>query len=355
MDDPGGTPTINQVATRAGVSISTVSRVLNGLNRVHPATRRRVQQVIDELGYQPSALARGLALQRTQVVGLIIPSATDAFYSEIVRGVEDAAAALDYALLIRSQPWQTTGERPPQVFTPRQVDGLVLVGVNVDSTTLAQLRTRGLRIAVVQEDLGGDVPTFTVDNYGGAQTLARHLVGHGYRRIAFITGSDNTPDSADRLRALRDVLDQHSLALPDHYVERGDYLRGSGYAAMSRLLDQAEHPDAVFAANDQMAADALRAIHERGRRVPQDIAVVGFDDIALASYTEPPLTTVRQPAYQLGRLAVEALIGCPAGAPARRVVLAPEMIVRDSCGCVTRSTAFRGPVIAKGGEIADTA
>ena len=299
--------------------------------------------------------SRGLALQRAQVIGLIVPSVTDPFYSEIVRGVEDTAAALDYSLLIRSQPWQATGRRPPHVFTPRQIDGLVLVGVNVDSMTLAQLRARALRIAVVQEDLGDDVPTFIVDNYGGARALAEHLAGHGYRRIAFIGGSDSTPDSADRLRGLRDVLDQHGLAVPDHYVEQGDFLRGSGYAAMSRLLDQAEHPDAVFAANDQMAADALQAIHERGRRTPQDIAVVGFDDIALASYTQPPLTTVRQPAYQLGRLAVEALIGCLTGAPARRVVLAPELIVRTSCGCVTRSTAFKRPAIAGGGALADKA
>ena len=327
-------PTIADVAARAGVSIGTVSRVLNGLDRVSPETRQRIRQAIAALQYQPSNLARGLALSQTKTIGLVIPSITDSFFSGFVRGAEETATAAGYSMLVRSQPWSDAGVAYEDLFTPTQVDGLVLAAINVTRPLLDQLTTRGVRVAVCQEDLSGYVPTFLMDNYGGARELVEHLVGHGYRRIAYIGGSSFTTDSAERLRALRDVLQEHGLALPEEYVLPGDFNPGTGYLVMQALLNLNEPPRAVFAANDQMAADAIRAARERGLQVPGDVAIVGFDDIALAGYTAPALTTVRQPTYRMGQLAVEAILHSQsAGSAPTSVVLPTELVIRESCGC----------------------
>lgn len=327
-------PTIADVAARAGVSIGTVSRVLNGLDRVSPETRQRIRQAIAALQYQPSSLARGLALSQTKTIGLVIPSITDSFFSGFVRGAEETARAAGYSMLVRSQPWSDVGVAFEDLFTPTQVDGLVLAAINVTRPLLDQLTTRGVRVAVCQEDLGGYVPTFLMDNYGGARELVEHLVGHGYQRIAYIGGSSFTTDSAERLRALHDVLQEHGLALPEEYVMPGDFNPGTGYLAMQALLNLNEPPQSVFAANDQMAADAIRAARERGLRVPGDVAIVGFDDISLASYTAPTLTTVRQPTYRMGQLAVEAILDPQSSASASaRVVIPTELVIRESCGC----------------------
>lgn len=328
--------TIDQVARRAQVSISTVSRVLNGRDRVHPQTRERVLAAIRELHYQPSAFARGLATQRTSTLGFVIPNISDPFFLEIVRGVEETATAADYGLLIASQPHSTTDHRYLQLFTQRRVDGMVLVAINVRRHEIEQIQQRGVPIALVQQDIGGAAPTFMVDNYGGACTVVEHLLQHGRRRVAYIAGSDYMPDNAERLRGLRDTLIAYGLNLLSEYVVHGTYLRGSGYQPMLQLLGLPTPPDAVFAANDQMAADALIAIRERGLRVPEDIAVVGFDDVSFACYLSPPLTTVHQPAYELGIAAVHAVLNALQGAVTQmRTVLPTTLVVRRSCGCET--------------------
>lgn len=326
--------TIDDVARRAQVSISTVSRVLNGRDRVHPQTRQRIQQAIAELGYRPSALARGLALQQTSTIGLIVPNITDPFFLEIVRGVEETAGAAGYSMLIASQSRDTAEHRYHHLFTHGRVDGLILVAIDIRHQDLDQFFNEGFPVAVIQEDLGTHVPTFLAANYAGARALTEHLIGHGYRRIAFITGSDYTPDSGDRLRALREVLSEHGLTLAEDDILKGDFMYGSGYTAMNQLLERDTHPEAVFAANDQMAIAAIQAATGHGLRVPDDIAIVGFDDISLASYTVPRLTTVRQPVYQLGCLAAEAVLGADSTALApQRIVLPTELVIRESCGC----------------------
>ena len=326
--------TIDEVAQRARVSISTVSRVLNELDRVHPATRERVLAAIKELNYQPSAYARGLAKQRSQTLGFVIPNISDPFYFEVVRGVEDVTTPAGYGLLVASQPAATGDRRYLRLFTERRVDGLVLVAIDVRRADVQHMLRRHIPVALIQQDIGNDLPTFRVDNHGAACALTNHLLEHGRRRFAYIAGSDHTPDNAERLGGLRDTLAAAGLHLPPKRLAQGDYLRGSGYQAMHRLLNLAELPDAVFAANDQMASDALIAIRERGLRVPEDIAIVGFDDVPLASYVVPPLTTAHQPIYELGRQAALAVLGALDGAPlAARVVLPVPLVIRRSCGC----------------------
>jgi LacI family transcriptional regulator len=328
--------TISDVAERAQVAISTVSRVINGRDRVHPDTRARVLAAIKELDYRPSALARSLATQRTNMLGLLIPSLSDSFFHEIVRGVEETAVAAGYNLLIASQPKTMTERQHMALFTQQRVDGLVMSQINVTRQEVEAIMRQGLPVALVLQDLGADVPTVLVDNYQGAHRLVEHLIGHGYQRIAYIAGNDDGPGNQQRLQALQDTLKAHGLALPDAYVRQGNYFPGSGYQPMLQLLALPERPDAVFAANDVMAGDALAALRDCGLQAPHDIAVVGYDDVPLASYLSPPLTTVRQPIYELGCAAAQTVIAAIDGsAVSTRVILSSELIIRRSCGCAT--------------------
>ncbi len=335
------TATIFDVAKRAGVSIGTVSRVLNNRDRVHPETRERVLKAVHDLDYHANAIARGLANQQTNALGLVIPQVNDPYYFQILRGVEDAATASDFSLLIISQPRPAPEHRYLSLFRRGNVDAMVLVAIDVVAHEVQEIAERGVPIVLVQQDVGKNIPTFLSDNYSGARGLVEHLVSeHGYRRIAYITGTDYTGDNRERLRALRDVLSEQKLELPAQYVARGDYLSGSGFHAMNQLLDLPEPPEAVFAANDQMAIDAMMAVQQRGLCIPEDIAVVGFDDIQMASYITPALTTVHQPIYELGWHAAQKAFDMIRNgeenskmASPRKLYLPTTLIVRHSCGC----------------------
>lgn len=328
--------TIFDVAERAGVSISTVSRVLNGRDRVNPDTARRVQAAVDSLGFRQNALARALVTRRSEMVGLIIPKVNDPFHFEIVRGVEDAVSLSNHSLLIVSQTRNDGEERNLVPFQRGLVDAIIAVAVDLSRAEMADLEKRNVPLVLVQQTEGEDIPSFVTDNYGGACQLSEHLLDHGYQRFAYISGSNLTCDSAERLRGLRDSLAGRGLALDDRYIAPGDYLRGSGYEAMQRLLALDPLPDVVFAANDQMASDALLVINEYGLRVPEDIAIAGFDDVPLASYITPALTTVHQPTYELGFQAAQAALNIvkeEKPIEPMHVVLPTRLVVRRSCGC----------------------
>jgi DNA-binding LacI/PurR family transcriptional regulator len=333
--------TIFDVAKRAGVSIGTVSRVVNNRDRVHPDTRERVLKAIHDLNFQANALARGLASQQTNMLGLVIPQVNDSFFFQIFRGVNDEATAAKYTLLIVSQPRQGSEHRYLELFRRGHVDAMLLVAIDVRRADIKQIQDTGVPVILIQQDIGSHVPTFVVDNYGGARMLAEHLVGHGYQRFAFITGTDYTPDSRERLRGLRDVLHENGLSIADEDVIRGDFFEGSGSRAVLELLTRPHMPRAIFAANDQMAVDAIRALQAHGLRVPEDVAVVGFDDVALASYVSPALTTVHQPTYELGQEAARMVLnmlqsGAEPNGKARlapRVQLPTSLVIRRSCGC----------------------
>ena len=330
--------TIFDVAKRANVSIGTVSRVLNNRDRVRPETRERVLTAIRELDYHSNALAQGLASQQTDTIGLVIPQVNDPFYFGIVRGIEDTVTTAGYSLLIASQPHHTSENHYMRLFRRGHVDALILTAIDVFPNELQEMTKSGLPVILIQQDAGKHVAAVQADNYGGACALTEHLLGHGYRRIAYITGTDHTPDNKERMRGIRDTLAAHGLSLPKELVFRGDYLRGSGSEAMRRILDLPERPDAVFAGNDQMAADAIVAAQERGLHVPGDIAVVGFDDVPLASYVSPALTTVHQPIYEQGVYAARTALDMlksdgkqPLSPP--RIILPTALVIRRSCGC----------------------
>ncbi len=328
--DPGRT-TIAEVARRAGVSISTVSRVMNGLDRVHPETRQRVTEIIETLRYQPSAFARGLAIQQTHTIGFVIPTISDPFYLDIVRGVEEVAAAEGYSLLVVSQMSKADDQRVLELFTQKRVDGLIIVGAAVPRVVLERLRIQGFPLVLLQQQ--GDQATFSIDNYGGATLMTEYLVNLGYRKLAYLAGSNDTPDNAERFRGFQDSLAHAGVAFDPQLYAQGDFLSGSGSSTVTELLGRKRPFDAVFAANDQMAIDAMLALRAHGLRVPEDVAVVGFDDIPLARYVAPSLTTIRQPARTLGSRAVQAVLAALRGETLpTRAVLPVELVIRESCG-----------------------
>ena len=326
--------TIYDIAARAQVSIATVSRVFNNSPRVSDTTRRRVQHVARALGYRPHAMAQGLARRSTNLISAVIPVLTNYFYMEVLRGMQDALAASDFDLIVYS------------AATPEDVDGQLAralqrgrsEGVLVLSTPLNEERYRRLaaaRQAVVLVD--SEHPEFDsilVDNVAGAVQATRHLIEQGYRRIAHITINPEALPAQERRagyeRALKEAGRTPLVAASDRRPY--GFCEESGYEAMRTLIAHPERPDAVFVASDVQALGALCALQDAGMNAPDDMALVGFDDIKVSAYAR--LTTLRQPMYEMGTLAVERLLMRLSGTdvPPQRFCFVPELVRRASSG-----------------------
>lgn len=317
-------PSIKDVARQSGVSYKTVSRVVNGEANVSTATRERVEVAIRALGYRPDHSARSLRRGRLQALGLLIVRRherflTEPFLDEIVAGIVDGAARQGYALLL-----EVAGPRdaqPPRSLRERRVDGTILLDGRLASPLLAALRQSVMpRVVLTARPADPAVGWVYADFRGGAQRLVEHLLGLGHVRIAHLTGR-LTWSELDRLRGYQHALKTAGIRPDPALVVPAGHLRHHGYAATERLLARQGDVTAIFAVNDVTALGAMECLHQRGRRVPDDISVVGFDDIYLASHANPPLTTVRLPAFDMGVAATELLIGAIEGtapSPGRR-------------------------------------
>lgn len=326
-------PTLEAVAARAGVSRATVSRVVNGSDTVNPKIRAVVLRAVEELGYIPNPAARSLVTQRTGSIGLVVSEplarvfSDDPFFSLVARTVSQELEAADrqVVLLIPSSP---AGQmRVERYVAGRHVDGVILLSQHGSDPLPAALLRTGVPVVSHGRPVSTAKPPYCdVDNVGGARSAVQHLLDRGRRRIATITGPLDMSAGLDRLAGYRELLSgtgRRSLAAI------GDFTRESGAAAMSQLLEDDPGLDAVFAASDLMATGALHALRRAGRRVPDDVAVVGFDDIDAARYTDPPLTTVRQPIAEVARAVVGMLL-TGAGDGAEPVIFPTELVVRDS-------------------------
>ncbi len=328
--------TLRDVARRAGVSIATVSYVLNGTRSVSPEVEARVREAVRALQYRPNRLARGLRRKCTHVIGLVVPDSANPFFAEIARGLEDLSFAHDHSVILCNSDGDPAKEqRYLGVLIEQQVDGIALVSVRSTPAHLSMLRQRGIPFVVVDRDLPGlEADCVLADNFQGGYLATRHLLERRHRRIACITGPSELTPSADRVRGYRKALEEAGIRPPEVWVRRGDFRAESGYEAARFFLGlPAEvRPTAIFACNDLMAIGAMRAIGEAGLSIPDDIALVGFDDILLASYVIPPLTTVAQPTYEMGRMAGDLLLrrlGEPDRPPAR-LILPVRLVVRQS-------------------------
>jgi LacI family transcriptional regulator len=342
--------TIRELAQLSGVSVATVSRVLNDYADVSDETRERVLKHARELDYTPSAAARTLVMQRSQVIGVILetgeghPDLQHPFFQEVLVGLKHKLGAGGYDLLLFATEIPGNGFSEPSFLRRarhHRVDGVVVMGVDSRSVELQKLARSQIPCVAVDLDLIGRRTGHVIsDNLGGARLAVRHLHDQGHERIAVVTGMLSSRPGADRLLGYRAELEALGLPYRDDYVQEGDFYFDSGYRGMQALLQLNTPPTAVFAAGDLMAAGCVRAAEERGVRVPHDVALVGFDDIQLASMMQPSLTTIRQDKIGLGAAAGDALlrmIDHENTAPPI-ATLPVELVVRDSSGARRAST-----------------
>ena len=340
---------IREVAERSGVSVSTVSRVFNGYDDVSQATRDRVLASARELDYAPSAAARTLVTQRSQIVGVVLftgdehPDIHHPFFQGVLVGLKQGIGSLGYDLLLfaTEQPGTERGREHSYLRRARQhrVDGIVLMGVERDDPEVDKLVRSQIPVIGVDLDVSGTRTSHvTSDNVGGARLAVRHLHELGHTRIATIAGPQNTKPGADRLLGYRAEVRALGLHGRLAYETEGDFYSDSGGAAMRRLLALREPPTAVFAASDMMAVGAIRVAQSAGLRVPEDIAVVGFDDSQLAELVDPPLTTIRQDTVGIGAAAGRALVEQIENPDVTPPVLTlpVELVVRASSGGAER-------------------
>jgi LacI family transcriptional regulator len=343
-----GRATIHDVATAAGVSVATVSRFLNGTGRVSPEVSARLRDAIARLEFVANPLARSLSLNRTSTLGLLFPEISGPFFAQSLRGIEAAAGAAGYNLLIYARSAQAAGQPASIPIGRRNADGLLIMSDAVPDDYLRALHAAGVPLVLVYRSIADLVlPAVTVENRGGVRRLVGHLVGLGRRRIALITGPRDNQDSQERERGYHEGLAEHGLAFDPALVVAGNFSEETGAAGARELL--ARFPDmrkppgkgrkqpaftAIVAGDDETAIGAIAALRAAGLRVPEDVAVVGFDDIAPSRYVQPALTTARAPTEQVGREAVRLLLDAIAGAPApaEPLRLPVELVVRASCG-----------------------
>jgi LacI family transcriptional regulator len=332
--------TIEHIAELAQVSRSTVSRVLNDHPSVRAEVRDRVLRVIGEQGYTPQAAARSLASKRTNTLGLLIPRSaaiifSDPFFGQVIQGMTEASSKRGYFLSLSMVTASMEQDFYRRVLRSRSIDGLLMVSSDIDDPILPLLITDNLPLMVI-----GEHPYLKLinwidsENQDGARQAINHLVGLGHRRIAMITGFLQMNAAIDRFNGYKQALLEAGIAVDNNLIAYGDYTQESGYIGMKQLLEVNPRPTAVFTGNDMMGLGALRAIHEAGLEVPADISIVGFDDVPMAAYANPPLTTMRQPIAEMGALAANTLIDQleNIAQPGAHIRLPTQLVVRQSSG-----------------------
>jgi len=326
--------TIREVAQRAGVSYATVSHVINKTRFVSDETRTRVLSAMSELNYRPNALARSLRIGETHTIGLILPDSANPFFAEIARSIEDRAFKLGYSVILCNTERDTHREQLyVDVLSKRQVDGIIFVATGDQADSLNFLIDQDMPVVLIDRDLPNiEVDAVLTDNQQGGYLATRHLIQRGHRRIACIAGPSHITPSAERVTGYLQALAEAGIPYDESLILGGDYHPASGQQVAATLLAHDFPPTAIFALNDLMAMGALRAAAEAGLRVPQDLGIIGYDDIEFASFTNPPLSTIAQPKDEVGSQATEILVKriTEKTNAKRRLVLPPTLIIRGS-------------------------
>jgi DNA-binding LacI/PurR family transcriptional regulator len=316
------------------VSTATVSRALNGTGQIAPATRATIDAAVEQLGYRPNTIARSLVTKSTQTIAFLLPDITNPFYAALVSGIQQYALSHGHTMLLCTT--EGDAEREEQYLSllrAKQVDGALVDGLVLPPDRIARFVEDGFPIVCLDRDIDSNaIPLVQVDNRLGGRLATQHLIDLGHDRIAHVTGARTLRISEDRLAGFRDALAAIGVTPDPRLVAEGGFTEEGGYDATRTLLETGEEFTAVFAANDLSALGVLHALAESGRRVPEDVSVVGFDDLRLSAYTTPPLTTIRQPAAEIGQRATELLIDLTHGRRVRKLrhLLEPELVVRAS-------------------------
>lgn len=316
--------TIRDVARHAGVSVTTASYALNDTGSIGDATRKRVLAAAAELNYHPNAFARHLKYRKTRTIGVFIARFGGAFYEEVLEGIHSVIMETDYELLVCPE-----SRTDRHILLHRQVDGAIVFDTKIESHALLNLASQHFPIVVLDRDLRGDfILPLLLDNAQGVREAFAHLYGQGFRRLAYVAGAADSFDNAERTATFLSEAEAHGLSVP---VYPGNFTEVSGYDIAAHILQTGDRPEAVFCANDQMAIGFLRAMHERGLHAPEDVAVVGFDDIPLTRYMQPTVSTIGASRYEWGRSAVRQLIDfLEDGTPFHPYCITTRLLARQS-------------------------
>jgi DNA-binding LacI/PurR family transcriptional regulator len=326
-------PSIKDIARLANVSHPTVSRALLNNPLVSAKTGERIRRIAKEAGYRPSAVARGLLTRRTQTIGVVVTTVADPFAGAVFSGIEKTAGDHGYSVFLADSNADPERERKiVQAFAERRLDGIIVTSSRVGALYLPMLEEMGVPIVLVNNQYPGTfVHAVMIGNVEGSRAAAKHLIDLGHERIAYIGDQSGFQSDAERFAGYRATLKAARIPFQQELVSHGDGKTEAAITAMNKLLQLADLPTAVCCYNDMTALGALQAIHSRGLRVPEDISVTGFDDLFFASYTQPPLTTVRQPMSRMGELAMESLLRLMSGEKMVGTIrVDPELVVRKS-------------------------
>jgi LacI family transcriptional regulator len=329
------TVTIRDVARRAGVSVATVSRYINQTVPVSEDTSRRVREAMAQLNFAPHSAARKLATRRSFTLGLLLTDMHNDFFGPLLSGIEAYAAQADYDLLVSSS--HRSGSRKEFPLGPHNTDGLLVFAGSLSENGLANFYAMDFPLVLIHQTppAGMAIPCVTVENKAASRKVVEHLIeAHDRRRIVYLSGPSDQEDSHWREIGYRAALEAHGIPFDPALVATGDFDRHVARASLRELLAHSLEIDAVFAGDDEAAVGVLEALKEAGKRVPEDVAVVGFDDQRMAAYLTPPLTTVRAPTEEVGRIAAQQLVQLIHNDPTEELTLLPtEIVLRHSCGC----------------------
>ncbi|MCG0276026.1 MAG: LacI family transcriptional regulator [Thermosediminibacteraceae bacterium] len=331
-------PTIEDVARLANVSIATVSRVFNNKPDVSPKTRERVLEIAKELGYEPSMPARSLIKGKTGIIGLIVPDISNPYYSEIVRGIEDTCRIRGYNVILCNADNKREKELEYiDILKNRWVDGVIFHCDYFSEEHYEAFTRKKIPVVLAGRATSYDVPYVTIDNVKAAYDAINYLISLGHKRIGLIhgplEGMKETVDSVERLIGYKKALGEAGLEVCDELIAEGDFKAKGGYKAAVKILKAGVKPTAIFAVSDIMAFGALNAVFDCGLKCPEDVSVVGFDNIDLSEITRPPLTTVAQPMYEIGSVAADILMNLINGESIerKRIILDHKLVIRNSC------------------------
>jgi LacI family transcriptional regulator len=333
---------MRDVAEQAGVSVTTVSHVINNSRPVNPETRTRVDQAMRVLGYQPNVLARSLRRGETHTIGVILPDNANPYFAEVARGIEDTSFSQGYSVVLCNSDNDLDKEHLyTNVLIEKQVDGIIFVAAGLSEENISNLQKRGVPSVLVDRQVPGvQLDSVFADNQAGGFLATNHLIGLKHSSIACITGPKGVRSSSERIAGYQQALDAAGIPANPGWVVEGDFQYESGYAAARQLLGADPNPSAIFACNDLMAIGACRYAHDNQLRIPQDISIIGFDDIRLAEFTNPPLTSIHQSKGRMGALAAELLLERIANGNLafRHEIVPVQLVVRSSTAYNNRAT-----------------
>jgi LacI family transcriptional regulator len=328
--------TIKDIARKVGVAPSVVSRALNNRYGVKETTKEQILKIAAELNYYPNTAARSLVTRKTRTIGIMMADISEPYYSQLIKGMEYVASQTDYMLLF-SNSFESLehGLVLQKMVDAERVDGLIIVGSNINDKNFAyRLLERNVPFILVERNFRDcRINCLWSDNIKGGYLATKHLIDKGHRRIAHISGNLDSQEALDRLEGYKKALNEHGLIYTEELVAHGRFVWQHGYTAMKELLDCQPRCTAVFVANDSMAYGAMQAICETGFKIPEDIAVIGYDDLQFSALTNPPLSTLRQPRYEMGQHAMETLIGILQGMiidQPIKICFETELVIRNS-------------------------